>query len=570
MKKQIKSLTGVILALFIIMLMIITPVSATTMKDILGVDFTDQKFAISFDLNVAGPFPSGGLASTLNVTHDYFNSSNPRVTTDGNPTFNQEFYMYYNNFSGIETSYLALQQLSGKFVLNILGNTYTFGSYNGTAPFQSLLQHYKYQGADVLVANTFRGFLAYTSSGANSPIISSTNVYLGYSVVESHLLSIINTALSGASLPTIPTNYNSIPEYSANSFGMNYTNMFMVFQDTNASSLGGLGSLSSYLNGFDFAVTGGNIQAAALFKYINFTYTAQLDPSSNSTYTKVNIVTKYNLGPIELLITRDSNSVYNSLVADTNLGINTSNSMYLPTQTYSISPGGSYSTFSLSISTPALAIYTGAAARARISQAAIKDGASGFGIAAVTSTNVWKADSSVSSPSYYNNNGTDVTLPLMSGSNTIYSTSFVGKSNYQLNYGNGTTSTYNIILANPTFTQLGHIINISNVFSGYFDVQSTMTSGFTAFFINQLGLSSSSNSYMSVSQTSYMTMTEMPVWSGYQITQDPTYSAVSAVSATSSSPSGSNGNTSKPTPGFEFVFLIAGLATLVIYRHRKK
>ena len=567
MKKQVKIMTGTLIAFFVIMLMLLTPVSATTMESVLGVSFSEPKFAISVDLNVAGSYPSGGLASTLNVTHDYFNPSNPTITTDKNPNFNQDFFMYYNNFSGIQTSYIALQQLSGEFILNYLGNTYTFGNYNGTVPFQTILQHYKYQGADVLVANTFRGFLAYTSSGANNPIDSSANVYLGYSVAESHLLSYLNSALSNASLSTFSTNYNAIPYYSSNGFGMNYTNMFMIFQSTNASSLGSLSPLQSYLSGFDVATTGGNIQAAALFKYVNFTYTLQLDPSSNSTYTKVNIITSYNLGPIELLIMLDNSSLYSSFTSDTSLGINATDSLYLPSQTYSVSTGVTLSLYStLSVTIPSLAFYVGPAVHARLSQAAIAKGASGFGIAAVTSTNVWKSnDASVHAPSYYNNNGPNINLPLTSGGNTIFSTSFAGKSTYQLNYGNGTTSTYPIILANPTFTQLSSMVTISNVFNGYFEAQTQMTRGFTTFFANQLGLSSSSSTSMDVGQTSYMTMVEMPVWSGYQINQDPTYSAVSAVSSQQSS---TNPSSTKPVPGFEFMFLVAGLAVLVIYRRR--
>ena len=302
-----------------------------------------------------------------------------------------------------------------------------------------------------------------------------------------------------------------------------------------------------------------------MFKYVNFTYTAQLDPSSNSTYTKVNIITNYNLGPIEFLITRDNSNLYDNIVAETSLGITFSNSAYLASQQYSFSTSiSAYNTITVNI--PELSVYTGAAVQGRLSQAAIAKGASGFGIAAVTSTNVWKSnDASVHAPSYYNNNGTNINLPLTSGGNTIFSTSFAGKSTYQLNYGNGTTSTYPIILANPTFTQLSSMINISNVFNGYFEAQTQMTRGFTAFFANQLGLSSSSSTSMDVGQTSYMTMVEMPVWSGYQINQDPTYSAVSAVSSQQSS---TNPSSTKPVPGFEFMFLVAGLAVLVIYRRR--
>jgi len=189
---------------------------------------------VSVDFNIVDySFNPANLPTSLNVIKDYVNPSNPKVVPDSNTTFDQRFFVAYHNESGVETAYLALERLQGKFMIqapNIApwnGAKYYFGNYNGTAPMQSIVQHYKSDQGDTFVSNTFRALMAYSTNSSDLVIDPDDKVVLGYPIAESYLTQLINAQLTGHGLGAIG-NYNAKPIYSNNTFGMTYDNLFVV------------------------------------------------------------------------------------------------------------------------------------------------------------------------------------------------------------------------------------------------------------------------------------------------------------------------------------------------------
>ena len=512
-------------------------VSTNAMTDKLGTDFNSD-FGLVIDLNSNGDPSSTDLGANIQVLQDLGNSSNPAVNpVDTNPMNDQQFFFSHFKVDNVDNIYLALNKLEFNISLNVLGSQVNIGHVNGSSPFQSLVQFFKYGGNDVLVANTFRGLIAYSTQADNGTIDSSSHTYFGYSLVEQHLLKYLSNALVSNGFPSIPQ-YNYEPLYypENHTFGMIYRNYFVVWQNATPSAPSALSSYAG--SAFNSIATGGNsMVGASLFDYLKFTYQVVEDQqASNSTYKVVNVIANYDLGPMKWLITRDSSSAYN-MIESTDPAINSSNSFNIggqqvPLLTINPSVGPS---IQVNINVPELSFYTGDAVSQRISAQAMKDsGVSGMGIAVASSTNAYVVGQSLTS-SYSITDKQNSTIPLSYGGNTFYNTNFQGKSTYTRTFTNGTAeSGLPVYISVRSYAEMSSLLNIASLLSTYFEIQSILTYGLTVFSARQLdpttfGSSDSSNLNLNVQQTSYVTLVEMPKWSGLQVTQDPTFSAVATV-----------------------------------------
>ena len=530
-----------------------------------GENFNND-FGLIIDLNYSGQTsPSSGLGDNVQVLKDL---SNPSVNNvDKDTTNDQQFFFSHFKFDDVDNIYLALNKLEFNLSLNVLGKTVNVGHVNGSAPFQSLLQYYKYGSSDVVVANTFRGLIAYSTAEENGTITPTSHTYFGYSLVEQNFLSLLNKDLTDKGFPAIPAyNYEPIYNESTHTFGMIYHNYFTVWQNSTPSSPS---ALSGYSGLFDKVATGGNMVGASLFDYLKFTYQIVEDPTlSNATYKVVNVVANYDLGPMRWLITRDSASTYNA-VKSVFPSISSSNSFNEPASQWTLAIRSSVKNIDVIGSVPELTFYTNDAVPLRLNVQALKDtGASGMGIAVATSTNAYVDGQSVGSTSPITDEQ-DSTVPLSYGSSTFYKTNFEGKSTYTRTFASGTTeSNLPVYISVRSLSEMSDLIDTSSLLKVYFGLQSVQTYGITAYSLSELnsakyGGLTISDMKLDAPHTLYVTLVQMPKWSGLQVTQDPTFSAVAAVASDKTASSSSTG-----IPGFEMVAFIVAIVPL--YAFKKK
>ena len=558
--------------------------STTTMKDTLGSDFSSN-FGLVIDLNAQGDPNTNTINTNVQVLQDLGNSGNTKVNpVDQNPTYDQQFFFSHFNVSGVSNIYLALNKLEFDITMNVptLSGTKTvdFGHVNGSAPFQTLLQYFKTNGTDVLVANTFRGLIAYTTNSDNGTISNSAHSYFGYSFVEQHLLNLTNTAITNKGFPALqPYGFEPLYFPQNNTFGMIYTNYFVVWQNATTQTPGGLSTLSSYVGGaFNNVATGGQMVGASLFKYMKFTYHVE-QVSSNATTTIVNVQTNYDLGPMEWLITNDDFNSYNNIVNHNSATINQSDSFQTNKTaiTFKISTGLTSplpTEVDLSVNIPALSFYTGDAVTQRINAAAMQSsGATGMGIAFASSTNAIVLGNTVTAPNEQTNSN-NFDIPLSFGQTNFFKTDFTGKSTYTRYFSNGTNQpNLPIYVTTRSMADISNIIDTSSLVRPYFLLQDLQTIGIAYYSALQLnsGFTSSSSTGLGVDSTAYVTLVQMPKWSGLQVTQDPTFSAVAAVASNNPSSSGStsSSNTSG-APGFELFAIVFAVIPLFIYRKKSR
>jgi hypothetical protein len=582
MNRKVMLFTGFLMVLTVAFAGLMPAYAQSGMKDKLGVDFSDSEFGIVVDLNVdTGEFLEGDLHPNVQVLHDYVNgASNPEVAADADTDFDQQFYLAYNNVSGVETAYMALDHIKGQLVLDatsIGGGYYYFGSYDGTAPFQTLLQHYMDGDSHVFAKNTFRAFVAYTADDVDPAIDPTDNTYVGYPIVEQNVLTHLNNALTGHGLSSMGS-YDATPIHGENTFGMHYENMFVLFQDQSVDTAeNGIDSVLRSLvrfHGLDTVNLGGSIAAAALFEYVDFTY--NIVDRSNATHTIVDVVTEYDLGPVNVLMTRDDQTLFDTLSGGLINGINTTNSFR--TNSYLVQFDlGTWNTipYGLDISIPALSVYTGEAAQARISTGALQNQAAGFGISVVTSTNVWKqgGDPALGDDSETHTDASDLEINMDS-----FTTSFVGKATYTLHDDSGDT-VEDVIVSVFSMSDLHELLDIHSLFNGYFKAQSNMAKGFVTKMVKDIYnplVTNPGDVGLHAEKTDYATFVQMPKWSGKEVTQDPTYSVVSIIgSGTDSSDTSASdtiatsSQTTSALPGFEALFLILAAIPIFIVKKRK-
>jgi hypothetical protein len=532
----------------------------------LGTDFSND-FGLVVDFNADGNPDEGGLSTNVQVLADLGNSSNPLVNpVDTNPTSDQQFFFAHFNVSGVHNIYLAQNKM--EYDLKILGQK--FAHINGSAPFQTLLQYFQNDGKDILVANTFRGLVAYETTTDNETLDSTDKSYFGYSFVEQHLIDVLNTALTGHSFDAIPQyGFEQIYDPSTHTFGMTYRNYFVVWQNTKPSAPSALSTLAG--KAFDNVITGQDMVAASLFDYLTFTYHVE-EVSSNDTTTVVRVVTNYDIGPMKWLITKDDTSMYNTITGVIPT-INSSNSFQLVDPKVVINTGGSIP--NVQINLPTLSFYTDNAVSERIDPQVLHDtDAKGLGIAVASSTNAIVLGSEFNAPQE-STNSQDINIPLTSGSSTFFETDFSGKSTYTREFNNGSTQTdLPIYVSTRSMDNLDELLDVHTLASGYFKLQTLQTIGVAIFSAMQLssGFTSANTNGLSVDETSYVTFVEMPKWSGLKVTQDPSFSAVAAVASGNDSSSSSNGaGNISGAPGFEAIALIfSGTSFYLLKKKQKK
>ncbi len=585
MKKQL-----ILLSSFLTILMLLSTIggSISTQNSGLNHDFSENYFAIEIDLNADLDNFKNHQFNNVDVIRDLENNS--FVGTDTNPDLDQQFFLSYVNASGIETAYLALEKIEFDLKFNPpFGSPISIGNVNGTAPFQSIVQHFQSYGNDIFITNYFNGFVAYSTTPNDEVLDENDTSYLGYTLVESHLLDLLQNALDTNNINKTLGSYGFEPIFSAGDttgngteFGIKYTNMLVAWQNLAAGFSGNVslpGSVSdSLIPGSQMVVTGGNLVAMSLFDSIEFKYEVSLE--TNATHTIANIVTTYNLGPVSLLIVRESQETYNDILNNVS-SVTSANSLHMPTQTLEI-PVGNIGIIQITI--PELSIYVDAAARARIDAHAVSDvGATGFGISVVSSTNVIVVQHEVLIPNTVDD-GQNITIPLYVGSNKIFDTSFEGKSTYSKDM---TIDGGSLLTGLPVYVDVvskDHV-QVQDIFKDYFNLQQYMTTSFARFMgskVSPLIAAELQNKpdYLDVDidHSAYLTFVQMGQWSGYPLTQDPTFSAVSTVSTTGGEDTETGGGTGGgegPTgivPGFEVVAVIAAIpvAYFILKKKRQK
>lgn len=560
----------VLVGLFILLASSSLPaLSVTPMSDTLGESFSSN-FGLVFDLNAHGNPDTNTISTNVQVLQDLGNSSNPKVNpVDQNPNYDQQFFFSNIKVGGVNNIYLALQKIQFNVTLNVLTKSVvTPIQASGSAPYQTLLQYFQNNGTDVLVANTFRGLIAYTTNSTDPTLDSSDQAYFGYSFVESHFLQILNDTIHSNGFPYLAP-FGSQPIYnpSTNTFGMNYTNYLVVWQNTASTAPSGVASYAG--SGFDNVATGSNIVAASLFKYLSFTYHVE-QVSSNSTTSVVKVTTNYDLGPMEWLMTKDSpTTLANIQTASTSVDSSNSFNSALPAIQLSLASGA----VNYVVNLPSLSFYTGTAVQARIDASAMQSaGVDGMGIAVASSTNAIVVGSTVNAPAQ-TTNSQNINIPLSFGNKVFFKTDFAGKSTYTRTFTNGTTQTnLPVYISTRSMANLGDLLSTSNLASTYFQLQTAQTIGTAIYSASQLssGFTSSNTAGLQVDHTSYATFVQMPKWSGLQVTQDPSFSAVSTTTPSGTSATTSSKSLTSGVPGFEVFMLSIAMVPLYILRKRKK
>ncbi|MHA2296950.1 MAG: hypothetical protein ACXAEU_03025 [Candidatus Hodarchaeales archaeon] len=589
---------------FLVMMIMSMGIQATAgkgIKEATGHDFGDESFAVDIDFN---KIPTGitTLPSETTLIRDYVDSSNPLADPADSdyPTKDRQFFLSYVNTSGIETAYIALEKIEQDIKIGhaLLSQDFVLGHVNATAPFQSLVQHYESYLHDIFVTNFFNGFIAYETTATDPWMDSSDKMYLGYSMVESHLLDIISGAISTAGWDPIgqygwDAFFNAPdPTSGISSWGIEYSNMMVFWQELGVDFTTDTGvSLppGATIEGIEGVVTGGNLVAATVFDTMKFSY--ELEETTTTTtdaagddwlVTEAEVTTVYDLGAVSLIITLDDATKLNQLQTNVD-GIDSTNSFNIPSQTITLgSVTISPVTYVFEVTLPSFSFYKDTAARKRIDAAAMENYAKGMGISAVSSTNMYSVGYTVDFQ-ITNDAGEIQTheYPIVVGGEKAFDTSFTGKDEYELDLtiDGGLATTYPIGIATVVPS---NNVYVKNIFTEYFEVERKMMRHFLGFMAyqtspliaNQITPTSTSAIKMDVVDSGYLMFVQMPEWSGYPITQDPTFSAVSAVKAGDSTETSGETTTSDgilgSIPGFELLAAVAAVPVIVlIYKKRK-
>ncbi|MFX1398540.1 MAG: hypothetical protein ACFFAS_16040 [Promethearchaeota archaeon] len=214
------------------------------------------------------------------------------------PDADAKFYQAYTNVMGVRSIYLAMQNFS--WGLNAGFNA----SQYACAPFQVLVQHFNPAGdpsAHMFVINRFLGLMAYLDYDKDdyNPSIPSNNdnMYMGWAFYSGYHKTLINEFLSNnlsapswmlidESVQTEATPIGMQKTTTASgdeySFGMSYSNLFVVWQMLSATT---------GLDGNSTSAQLGYIVGASIIEELNFTYITTVE-NNNEVSTRV----KYNIG----------------------------------------------------------------------------------------------------------------------------------------------------------------------------------------------------------------------------------------------------------------------------------
>ncbi len=595
MKKKI--IMGISVMFLLILLTFTTPAQAT---DYAGHDFSEDHFAVEIDLynNPANP----------DVIYDFETGVEG---SDSIPETDLQFFMTYMNKSGIEVAYSALEKMEHwiKFrdllpsdvteVIDTLGPAFPDGvealdtnlvHINATAPFQQLVQHFNTPwGTDAFITNNFMTLIAYSGgTGTNlTKMDAQDNLYMGYTFAVQEVAEALNDVMAPHyEIP--PFDYEASFEQTADGykFGINYTNLFVLWQDIEVELRGPdyLSAAGLQLPKTKGIIYGEDIVAASVLDHLAFEYIFKVEEITISTTPSIKanlgtVETRYHIGETDLLITRDNDAFIAAHAAEW-LG-----SPFTATPSYTLDvpatlqgktvPGSSW-TFpaSVTLTLSEMAFFIENDAKVRMSMA------DAFGLTVVTATNWFDAEV-VSNPQYatHLDEPENPRIDFSKDENVFFWTSFKDKMNYKLREMDFAPFNEDPNIDRDVYVTLAIPSGwfATNVAKPYFIVEFSLAWGFTVFMASKIAPEivhpGAGQHTEVVNQILYMTFTEFPEWYGGEIYHDPSYSAVAAVAAqpdsTTDSPPGSD-TTGANIPGFELISVLVALPLMYAgYRKRR-
>ncbi len=604
MKK--KFFMGISVIFLLILLTFTSPVQAA---DYAGHNFSEDHFAVEIDL-----FPS---ANNPDVIYDLVSGVEG---TDSVPDTDLQFFMSYMNDSGIEVAYSALEKMEHwiKFrdllpesVVTVVDSPLADLAFpgasaaldanivhvNATAPFQQLVQHFDTPwGTDAFVTNNFMTLIAYSNGTGTDPLLmdSGDNLYMGYTFAVQELADALNANLAPHTSYRIPHfDYEARFEQTAAGydFGINYTNMFVLWQeiDTELRSPDVLTAAGLQLPDTKGIVYGQDIVAASVLDHLAFEYSFKVEEIELPTPVPITVnlgtvETKYHIGETNFLVTMNDDAAF--ITANAGIWEGTpfvespSYTLDVPAalQGVNLTTLGVSATFpsSVSITLPEMAFYIENDAKLRMSMA------DAFGLTVVTATN-WFDVTTVSDPQYVTHldEPEDPTIKLEKEGNEFFWTSFKDKMHYKLRELDFAPFNINATQNRDVYVTLFDPSGwaFTNIAKAYFIVEFALAWGFTVFVAEKIAPDivhpDVGEHTAVVNQIAYLTFTEFPEWYGGEIYHDPSYSAIAAAAAQAESttstdlPPGTT-TTGLNIPGFEFISTLLAIPPLyALYRKRR-
>lgn len=563
-------------------------------------DFLDKRmgeshFAVEIDLAVSEP-SSPDLISDLIIPSEETNDSNEHEDI--------QLFLTYMNKSGIEVVYSALEKMEhnitfGELLATNIENTLksttgneiktalntTMFHINVTTPFQQLVQHFTTPWAfDVFVTNNFMGLIAYSADPNDQNLDAGDELYIGYTFSVQELIDAVNDGLvknnhSNDQIGHFEYEINFEQTLEGYKFGIEYTNMFVVWQDAKVPLQGVdiFNAGSQFIRGnTDGIVYGQGIAAASVFDKIGFEYEFTTQGITGPfSYNLGTVTTQYNIGECIFLATKDNQTFID------NHSDNWTMNPFIETPSYTIETPDTLKNYTIpltnltipnfvTINLSQLAFYFDDDAKVRIS---MEDG---FGLTVATATTTFGV--SVEDPEFA---VSDKKFDLMMDGNTYFFTDFVGKDTYNLL---GLEDLYSNI--DPTEDRPVHIIpfnhagyTINDVLKEYLTVEFGLAYEFTKFITQRIStpyfIFPAGTAQFYVETIIYFTFTEFSEWYGGEIVHDPAYSAVGAMAGnggeTSSTETPPPTSTFDSMPGFELLSVLCGIifVTIVIIRKRR-
>jgi hypothetical protein len=527
--------------------------------------------------------------------------------TDSIPETDLQFYMNYMNDSGIEVAYSALEKMEHwiklrdlipeevEDVVDLLGSPEQKGALdakifhiNATAPFQQLVQHFNTPwGTDAFVTNNFMTLVAYTNDTGSNPKLmdSEDTLYMGYTFAVQNVTDILNDALdtAGKSYRIPHFNYKASfePTSTGYKFGINYTNMFVLWQALDVEPESPFGGLAAY----DPRKTGGivygkDIVAASVLDHLAFEYTFEVreieiveSPTVNITVNLGTVETKYHIGETNFLITAaDASGIpAGSFSTDSKTSPFIATPIYplkVPDELKSLSISGiDFPSADIDIALPKMAFYMEDDAKIRMRMA------DGFGLTVVTSTNWCDVDITTEYATHLDQ--PDRRINIRRGENTFFWTSFKNKMSYKLReleslWGIDPNLDRDVYV--KLFDPTGWSWVFPEVAKAYFLIEYGLALQFTKFIATQVApeITYPGTDVALLAQILYLTFTEFPEWFGGEIYHDPAYSAVAAVVAEGETDTSGEETTGGGIPGFELLSVLIAIPPMyALYRKRR-
>jgi hypothetical protein len=589
MKKRI--FMGISVMFILIILIFTTPVKAA---DYAGHNFSEDYFAVEIDIwdDPANP----------DVIYDLVTGVEG---TDSIPETDLQFYMNYMNESGIEVAYSALEKMEHwiKFrdllpeeaveVIEFLGiyndelDAKIF-HINATAPFQQLVQHFNTPwGTDAFVTNNFMTLVAYSNgTGSNAKLMDSEDsLYMGYTFAVQNITDVINDALEAASksyrIPHFNYKASFEPTSTGYKFGINYTNMFVLWQKLDVELENPFGSLASYApRKTGGIIYGQDIVAASVLDHLAFEYTFEVkeielveSPTVNITVNLGTVETKYHIGETNFLITAADASG----IPAGSFSTDPKTSPFITTPIYTLEipdvlkgktiSGLTFPSDDIDIALPKMAFYMEDDAKIRMRMA------DGFGLTVVTSTNWCDVDITTEYATHLDK--PERRININRGENVFFWTSFKDKMSYKLReleslWGIDPNLDRDVYV--KLFDPTGWSWVFPEVAKAYFLVEYGLALKFTQFIATKVApeITYPGTDVALLANILYLTFTEFPEWFGGEIYHDPAYSAVAAVVAEGETDTSGEETTPGGVPGFELLSVLIAIPPMyALYRKRR-